>query len=157
MVALELFLFPGTVVVGLIGAALMLIAVVMATADVYPGMPALPSIRSLELSLKDILIAFTGATVAIGVLGRVLPRTSVYGKLVSQSASGVSTVAQLERQQASRVGQIGFALSTLRPGGKAQFGDKIIDVISQGEMIGKGQRIKIIGHSSTEAIVEAVS
>jgi membrane-bound serine protease (ClpP class) len=156
MVALELFLFPGTIVVGLIGAALMLIAVVMAMVDVYPGMPTLPSIQSLRLPLKDILIAFVGAALAIGVLSRVLPKTSVYHKLVSQSASGVNTVAELEQQQASRVGQVGIALSALRPGGKAQFGDQIIDVISQGEMVAKGQRVKIIGHSGTEAIVEAV-
>jgi len=157
MVALELFLFPGTIVVGLVGAGLMLIAVVMAMVDVYPGMPVLPSIQSLRLPLRDILIAFVGAAVAIVVLSRVLPRTSVYGKLVSQSVSGVNTVVRLEQQQASRVGQIGFALSALRPGGKAQFGDSIVDVISQGEMIEKGRRVKIIGHSGAEAIVEASS
>jgi len=72
-------------------------------------------------------------------------------------ASGVSTVAELEQKQKSRIGQVGVAISSLRPGGKAQFGDEILDVISQGDMIDKGQRVKIIGHSSTEAVVEATS
>jgi membrane-bound ClpP family serine protease len=44
----------------------------------------------------------------------------------------------------------------LRPGGKAQFGNDILDVISQGELIDKGERVKIIGHSGTEAVVEGV-
>ena len=44
----------------------------------------------------------------------------------------------------------------LRPGGKAQFGDQIIDVISQGEMLEKGQQVKIIGNSTHAAIVERV-
>jgi membrane-bound ClpP family serine protease len=89
-------------------------------------------------------------------LSRWLPKTSFYGKLVSRAASGVIAGAKLERQQMSRLGQVGVAISELRPGGKAQFGNEILDVISQGELIDKGQRVKIIGHSGTEAVVEGV-
>jgi membrane-bound serine protease (ClpP class) len=52
---------------------------------------------------------------------------------------------------------VGVAISPLRPGGKAQFGNDILDVISQGELIDKGSRVKIIGHSGTAAVVEGVS
>ncbi|MBI3415784.1 MAG: NfeD family protein, partial [Verrucomicrobia bacterium] len=41
------------------------------------------------------------------------------------------------------------------PGGKAKFGDETLDVMTQGELIEKGQTVKVIGHSGTEAIVEA--
>jgi membrane-bound serine protease (ClpP class) len=118
-------------------------------------MPALPTFKMLQLPLQDLLIAFAGGVLAVFVLSRLLPKTAMYGKLVSNSASGMSTVTKLEQKQASRVGQLGVALSTLRPGGKAQFGDEVLDVISQGEMIDRGQRVKIIGHSGTEAVVEA--
>ena len=157
LVGLELFVFPGTVALGLIGAVLMLVALVMAMVDVYPGMPAIPTFEKLELPLRDLFIAFVGGGAAVLLLSRWLPRTSIYGKLVSQTASGMSTVAELEQKQKSRIGQVGVAISSLRPGGKAQFGDEILDVISQGDMIDKGQRVKIIGHSSTEAVVEAAS
>ncbi len=156
LLALELFVFPGTTALGLIGAALMLVALVMAMVDVYPGMPALPTFKMLELPLRDLFIAFLGGAGAVLVLSRWLPKTSFYGKLVSQAASGVITGARLERQQMSRLGQVGVAISELRPGGKAQFGNEILDVISQGELIDKGQRVKIIGHSGTEAVVEGV-
>ena len=59
-----------------------------------------------------------------------------------------------ELQQASRLGQTGVAISNLRPGGKAQFGEQILDVITQGEMITKGQPVRIIRHSGAEAVVE---
>ena len=154
LLALELFAFPGTAALGLIGTALMLVALVMAMVDVYPGMPALPTFKMLELPLRDLFIAFLGGAVAVLVLSRWLPKTSFYGKLVSQAASGVITGAKLERQQISRLGQVGVAISELRPGGKAQFGNEILDVISQGELIDKGRRVKIIGHSGTEAVVE---
>lgn len=154
LVALELFVFPGTMALGLAGAALMLIALVMAMVDMYPGMPALPTFKMLQLPLRDLFVAFVGGVLAVFVLSRFLPKTAIYGKLVSNTASGVSTVAKLEQKQSARVGQMGVAISSLRPGGKAQFGDEVLDVISQGEMIDRGRRVKIIGHSGTEAVVE---
>lgn len=154
LLALELFVFPGTVALGLSGAALMLVSLVMAMVDVYPGMPPIPSFERLELPLRDLFIAFLGGAATVLVLSRWLPKTAVYGKLVSQTASGMSTVAELERKQESRIGQEGVAVSALRPGGKARFGEEILDVISQGEMIESGRRVRIIGHSGSEAVVE---
>ncbi len=157
LVALELFVFPGTAVLGFAGAALILVALVMAMVDVYPGMPRIPTFDKLQVPMTDLAIAFAGSLLAVWVLSRILPKTSLYGKMVSQAASGVTSVAQLEQKQASRVGQVGVAMSSLRPGGKARFGDAILDVISQGELIERGRHVKIIGHSGTEAIVEAMS
>jgi membrane-bound serine protease (ClpP class) len=76
--------------------------------------------------------------------------------LVSNTASGVTSVAAQQQQQSSRVGQQGVAVSNLRPGGKAQFGNDILDVITQGDMVPKGKAVRIIGHSGAEAIVETV-
>ena len=47
--------------------------------------------------------------------------------------------------------------SQLYPGGKAQFGDQILDVLTQGEMIEKGRPVKIIGHTGPDAVVEEAS
>ena len=157
LVAVELFVLPGTVFVGVAGAALMLVAVIMATADLYPGMPTLPSPGQLKMPFQELGIAFAGSVLAVWLLSLWLPRTSVYGKLVSQGASGVSSVdLQLEEQE-SRLGEVGVTVSMLRPGGKARFGDDVLDVITQGEFLAKGQRVRIIGHSARESIVEAVN
>jgi membrane-bound serine protease (ClpP class) len=157
LVALELFVFPGTLILGLAGAGLMLVALVMAMVDVYPGMPALPSLEQLRPRAISLLITFGGAAAGIWALSLILPKTSLYGRLVSQSASGVASGVETAQKQEERIGQVGVALSPLRPGGKAQFGEQILDVITQGDMISKGQPVRIIGHSGTEAVVEAVS
>jgi len=157
LVIVEIFVYPGTVALGLAGAALMLTALIMAMVDIYPGMPSLPSLPQLKLPIQNILIAMAGGGVAIGILSRVLPKTTFYGKLVSQSASGVRTEVTQEKQRTARLGQTGLAISTLRPGGKAQFGDEILDVISQGELVPKGTKVKIIGYSGGEAIVEVAA
>ena len=80
----------------------------------------------------------------------------MYKDLVSQSASGMTTLAANQQQQAALKGQVGVAVSTLRPGGKAQFGERILDVISQGDMVAKGTKVRIVGYSGAEAVVEVV-
>jgi len=156
LVVVEIFVYPGTIAIGLIGAALMLIALIMAMVDIYPGMPSVPSLPQLRLPIEQILIAMAGGAAAILILSRFLPQTSVYRKIISQSASGMKTEAAIEKQKASRQGQTGVTISPLRPGGKARFGDEILDVISQGDMIDRGTRVRIVGYSGSEALVELV-
>jgi membrane-bound serine protease (ClpP class) len=161
LVVVELFVYPGTVVIGVIGAALMLAAIVMAMVDLYPApgpgvLPAMPTLDKFELPLRQLLIATIGGGLGIWLASLILPKTPVYRVLVSQSASGMKTEATLEKQAKSRQGRTGVTLSALRPGGKAQFGDEIIDVISQGDMVPKGTPVRIIGSSGAEALVEVV-
>jgi membrane-bound serine protease (ClpP class) len=92
--------------------------------------------------------------VAVLLLARFLPETPIFRRLVSNTASGELSTVAAEVVKTSRIGQVGVAISQLRPGGKAQFGDAIIDVITQGELLHKGARVRIISHSGTEAIVE---
>jgi membrane-bound serine protease (ClpP class) len=156
LVAVELFVFTATVIPGLVGAALILISLLMATVDLYPGMPAVPSLPQLKVPLQDLLVAMGGASVCIWILSRVLPRTPFYGVLVSKSASGETSVQLMHSKQERQIGLQGVAISNLRPGGKAQFGDEYVDVITQGDLIAKGTKVKIIGHSANQAVVCAV-
>lgn len=156
LVAVELFLYPGTIVLGVLGGALMLLSLIMAMVDTYPGMPTLPTLPDLRLPMTNLLIAVLGSMLAIWVLSLWLPKMPLYGILVSQSASGIGSVAAQAQQQRAQVGQIGVAVSVLRPGGKARFGDQILDVMTQGDLIARGEQVRIIGHSGREAIVETV-
>lgn len=156
--ALELFVFPGTMFLGLSGAGLMLISVIMAMVDIYPAGPGLPGKMRIRIPMDEILtelgITFAGTALAVWLLSLVLPKSTVYSRLVSQSASGERGITTQETLQQKQVGEIGTTISVLRPGGKAQFGTQVIDVISQGELIEKNQRVRVIGHSGHEAIVE---
>jgi membrane-bound serine protease (ClpP class) len=157
LVLLELLVFPGTYIAGFTGAVLMLVALVMAMVDMYPGGPVVPTLPQLRLPLRDISAAVLVSLVVAIILARFLPKTSLYNQLVSQSFSGVSSIAAREAQQAARAGQTGVAISPLVPGGKARFGDQLLDVTTRGEMVEKGRPVKIIGHSGPNDIVEEVS
>ena len=171
LVVVEFFFYPGTVVIGLIGATLMLVSIIMALVDVYPaappsipspgpvslpGWPQLPGFEGFERSMNNLLLAVLGSAIGVWIASRYLPKTSVYRAIVSDSASGVGTEAVIAQQRSAMLGAEGLALSNLRPGGKAQFGDKILDVVTQGDLIAKGARVRVIGFSAAEAIVEVI-
>lgn len=157
LLACELFFFPGTIFLGFAGAFLMLLSIVMAMMDFYPGLPVLPSLPGqLEDRAMHLLITMAGSAAVIWVLAKYFPGTSLYRGMVSTATSGTSSTQVMESMQTSEVGRVGTALCVLRPGGKAQFEGQVRDVISQGEMIPKGQKVRIIRHSASEAVVEAV-
>lgn len=160
LLALELFIFPGTTVFGFIGAALVMIAIVLAMVDIYPNAPGLPApIRfyiPIEAMLLNLAIACAGSVASIGILSLWLPKTAVFGALVSHTVSGEQSVSRQSARQERQVGDIGIADSDLRPGGKARFGEEVLDVITQGDLVAKGARVRIIGHSAAEAIVAPI-
>ena len=154
LVLVELLVFPGTFIAGLVGAVLMLVALVMGMVDVYPGTPTLPTFPQLRVPVRDLSVAVGVSFLLALVLARFLPKTPLFRQLVSQTASGVRSVAALEAKQEARIGQVGVAISPLCPGGKARFDDQLLDVITRGEMVEKGRPVKIIGRSGLDAVVE---
>ncbi len=169
LLALELFVFPGTVAIGVVGAFLMLFSIVMALVDLYPGVPAVPNgpvpawprfagptAGSVEDALRTLLIAIGGVAIGVWLASKLLPKTSMYTALISQGVSGGATTAAYAAQEATMLGVQGVSISALRPGGKAQFGETILDVRADGGMIGTGTNVRIIGFSSGTAVVEEV-
>lgn len=152
----ELFIFPGTILMGVVGGALMLAALVMAMVDFYPGMPAVPSFTLVRESLFNVVLTLGAAIVVMILLSRYVLKTPLFRRLVAHGASGVQSVARTVTSQASLLGEMGVAVSTLRPGGKAQFSDKILDVITEGEMIERGTQVRIVGFSGRDAVVSPI-
>lgn len=155
-IALELFVFPGTFIPGIAGAIIILVALIMAMVDVYPGAPSLPTLPDLTEPLRDLSVAIICSFAIALVLARFLPHTSMFQRLVSQTASGEASVAAQVAELDSKLGKVGVAVAALCPGGKARFAEELLDVITRGEMIAKGTPVKIIGRSGPNAIVAAV-
>jgi membrane-bound serine protease (ClpP class) len=136
---------------------LMLVALIMGMVDVYPGAPAVPALPDLKAPLRDLSLAVLIALGAVLILARYLPETSIYHKLVSESASGVQSVAAVETRNVSRLGKTGLTVTNLSPGGKARFDEDLVDVVTRGERIEKGRHVRIIGHSGADAVVEEIT
>ena len=170
LVAVELFWFSGTLIIGMVGVVCMLVALVMGMTDIYPDMPwfptgegkgdSMPQVEGIDFALpdfskpiRDLMIAFVLSIPVIWALAKYLPETAFFARFASQAASGVESVAALAAEVDSRLGQVGEATTPLHPGGKAMFGDDMCTVVTQGEMIAVGAQVKVIGHRGSDLLV----
>ena len=172
LVAVELFLLPGTIFIGLIGVVCMFLALVMGMTDLYPNMPwfpagegeggggVVPQVEGVDFvmpdfsrPINDLLIAFGLSVPIIWALSKYLPHTALFAVFTSNAASGVESVAAVAAEVESRLGQAGTSTMPLNPGGKAMFGDALCNVVTQGEMIAADTPVKVIGHRGSDLLV----
>lgn len=154
LLVIELLFMPGTIVFGAAGLLSIFIALIMAMVDLYPGGSLIPSLGQLRHPLINFGIAAGGILVLTYILAKYLPKSLLYTKMVSSTASGEKTDQEIKTIQNTLIGKEGVTVSVLRPGGKARFDGKTVDVIAQNGMIEKGVHVRIIACSGTDAIVE---
>lgn len=157
LVVLELFVLPGTMLLGIGGVFLVLASLVMAAIDWYPGTPKMPNFSQVQAPLADIFIALGLLAVIIALFGKKFLQTSFARRLTSSAPSGDLAVAELEASLQTRLGLVGVAVSRLRPGGKARFGEELLDVVSIAGMVESGARVRIVSHSGADPVVEPVA
>jgi membrane-bound serine protease (ClpP class) len=102
-------------------------------------------------------IAVLASAIVISLLGKYLPRTTLYNWIVlgKSNAPGPSLSAHNVGSPARvRVGEQGIATSILRPSGKAQFDGEIVDVITQGGFVEPGKPIRVVEIEGARVVVE---
>jgi membrane-bound serine protease (ClpP class) len=163
LVLAEIFLLAhSTIVVGAIGLFLMLGSLVWAMIDRYPNQQLLPTAEMLRVPMLNLFIAIVAAAIAIAILARYLPRTSVYQRFVLSAdippGPSLST-APREFAAASNVsaGAEGTALTTLRPSGKARFADHVVDVVTEGDFIAANTPVAVVSTDGMRVVVKAVA
>lgn len=153
LIAVELFLVPGTIWVGLIGGVLVLGGLV--ASELGPGF-GLDSELSRKLALDTAWrLALTALAAMFGVLilSRFLPDTPVLRRLVQLPATAERPFAEAMREtkdrhaELARVGATGVALTALRPVGKVALDDDAsveFEARAEGDLIDGGRRVKVI-------------
>ncbi len=160
LVLVEIFFFAhSTIVFGIVGIFLILASLLWAMIDRYPSQTFFPTGGMLAVPLRNLFLALAGAVVAIFVLARYLPKTSLYRKfaLMTANPSGPSlTGAPREFANALAIspGMTGTSLTTLRPSGKARFGDHVVDVVTEGEFIPPETSLSVIQTDGMRVVVK---
>ena len=163
LVLAEIFFFAhSTILVGLLGVFLMLGSLLWAMIDRYPGQTLWPTAGMLRVPVLNLLVAMISASLAILLLARYLPRTSLYRRFVLSAdiPSGPSlTSAPQEFATSFHVtpGTEGEALTTLRPSGKARFGEHVVDVVTEGEFISAETPVAVVSSDGMRVVVRATS
>jgi membrane-bound serine protease (ClpP class) len=157
LLAVEIFLLPGFGLAGITGILLMLIGTTLAFQDfVVPQTPY--HYEELRGNLLKIFTSMTVSLLVIALMVRYLPGMPLFGRLVlrasEEAALGFGTTLAIPT--ATLVGRRGYALSTLRPSGRAEFNGEVLDVVTQGEFVESGQKVEIVEVRGNRVVVRQV-
>ncbi len=155
LLIIEVLFFPGMGLLGFLGALLMLVGLLSAMVQHYPGSPWYPSWPQLEFPLMKLSVSLVGASIIALVIARFLPGTSVFHRLVLENATSKKTGYAASDDNTGLIGQEGKAVTPIRPAGAALFGNRKRDVITRGEYLENGTVIRIVETHGNRIIVEA--
>ena len=148
LIVVEFLLFPGTLLPGLIGLALVLFALLNTMVDRYPRDPILPSLAEIYSPLVKLCWGFFGGLAAIVLAARYLPQTFLFRPF---RLSVTSPPAPDPLPESIHVGAQGKALTDLRPSGAVRFGQQDWDVLAEGHFIPRGTGVRV--HAVEGAVV----
>ncbi len=138
LIAIEVFVIPGFGVIGLLGIGSAVGSAYIAYAELSPAYAAL---------------AVAGGVVGAGITFAILAKTRA-GKSMVLETQTLGTAADpdlhllLDRE--------GVAMTTLRPSGVVQIDERPVDVVSDGEYIDKGTRVRVVQVEGSRVVVEPI-
>jgi membrane-bound serine protease (ClpP class) len=159
----ELFLIPGFGIAGIGGAALMLGSLVMASRRFL-----IPENNEQMMGLGYDVLTVMGAFLVfllallflsnyIGEIPGLSRLTLKPPQAVEFAAAGeITGDALLPGWQRVQVGDVGQAVSPLRPSGKMQVDDFTVDVVTEGDFVDSDSSVEVIGKQGSRVIVRVV-
>ena len=148
-IGVEVFLLPGHGVTGLVGAALVVAAMVSALVGTAPG--AGDIVQALAIIATSVVIV---GAVAYGWI-RHLPNSGRFAGLfhLSSSSAAAGYIAAPARHEL--VGAEGIAVTDLRPSGTIDVNGEKVDVVTEGEYIRAGAKVTVLRTESYRLVVRS--
>ena len=164
LIALEVFIIPGFGIAGIAGIACLVAGSFMAVVPNLPPVTPLEGIEGLSMTpyLNDAMVSLAASFALIAFLawlmGKILPKTPMYSALVLDA--GLSNekgyVASDVGYYETFLNREGVSRTMLRPAGSAEFGDQRLDVVSDGDLVPKGSRVRVICVDGGRVVVERI-
>jgi membrane-bound serine protease (ClpP class) len=154
LLILEIFVIPGFGVAGVSGILLIVASLVLSMQEFI-----VPNFEwQRELFRRNLLVVGFGVVSALGVFGALafaVPKFAPFKRLtLSESQTVESGYTVQTREEVSRyIGKKGVAVTTLRPSGKAEFGEEVLSVETDGEFVEKGSEVEVIEVSANRILV----
>jgi membrane-bound serine protease (ClpP class) len=152
LLGVEIFVIPGFGLAGVLGIGALLASVVLSM--VGQDLSFSWEIGSMGSALQRTAIAFISTLVLFGIAAKLLPKTSLFKKLVLTKA--IEGGSHDEQGQEDLVGASGVAHTNIRGSGKARIGGRTIDVVTQGDYIEKGATLVVLESRPGQIVVESV-
>ena len=162
-IAAEIFVIPGFGIAGISGLMLTLGSLVMASRRIeWPQTSE--QFTGLGVDVLIVLSAFGGFLVALVILANYMGEIPGLGRLTLKpqvTTQGMVTTAPASSAvipgwQRVETGDVGTTLSPLRPAGKMQIGDHLIDVVTEGDFVDSDVEVKVIAKQGARVVVRPV-
>ncbi len=156
LLAVEIFVLPGHMLPGLVGAILLLGGLVLTFVGFEPSMPGvLPTLKGTWTNLQHGLITVTagmGCSLFLWVwLNRYLPKLPYFNRLILNATTGNTNLSSGDDTviHGPAIGDEGFAVTDLRPGGSVKFittgypEGRVAAVVSDSGYVAAGTRVLV--------------
>jgi membrane-bound serine protease (ClpP class) len=159
-ILMEIFVIPGFGAFGIGGALLVVASIVLASQTFVLPRNAYEW-SQVPNSLLVVAASGAGIIAALACMRRVLTQAPVFRRVALETPD--ETQLEQIRYQESMVhfehllGKRGVTTTPLLPSGKAQFGDEVVDVMSDGELIQVGTAIAVAEVHGNEVMVRKIS
>ena len=158
LVGLEIFVLPGFGVCGICGILFMLAGLGLVTLEKVPTNTG--EWVGFGERVSYYLFALMGAMVLAFVIAKFLPQVPYANRMLltppADHPNASEPVLPGATEALELLGAIGTTTTALRPAGVVRFGDKFVDVVSDGGFIPSGSRVQVIAVEGTRIVVKEV-
>jgi membrane-bound serine protease (ClpP class) len=155
LMGFEIFVFPGFGISGIAGIICITAGLLLSLQDFVIPDPNLPWEKELLINnMLRVLSSVLGAFLfALFILRYVFPRLSKTVSGPYLAATLADARLDLPVTTTLQAGDAGTAITLLRPSGKATIGGELYDVVTQGDFVPKGSKIRVAKIKGTRIVV----
>ncbi|MCF6149800.1 MAG: serine protease [Candidatus Kuenenia sp.] len=157
LIAVEIFLIPGFGITGIAGILLVFAGLILSFQDfTFPSTPS--DSEMLRKNLLMMIGSFLTSALVIVLLLRYMPGIPIFNRLILRTSETPDYGFKNDSMPAysALVGTKGIAITPLRPSGRVDVGERILDVVTQGDFIDKGQGVEIVKVEGNRIVVKSV-
>lgn len=158
LIGLEIFVMPGTAFPAIAGILLLLISLVLVTLRQIPQTTM--DWVNLGSMVGTYAMSLVAAMAIVFAIAYFLPNIPYANRLVlkppGDEVDDGEGAQALTPKYAGFLGAMGVAITSLRPAGKAQFGDDFLDVVAEGDYVNPGARVQVIEIEGNRIVVKEV-
>jgi membrane-bound serine protease (ClpP class) len=151
LLLLEIFVIPGFAITGVIGIILIIGSIFLSL--IGNNLPFWDS-ANVSRAVIQLSVSLLFAFIFIYLLAKILPKSSAFSRLVLSNEEKADQGFVSYPSIKELVGMEGFALTTLRPAGSAEFNGQKYDVVADWEYIPKGNKVKVLRVEGIKVVVK---
>ena len=165
LLAIEAFVTPGFGVFGILGLISLFGGILFSFIPAGSSLSNPSTQQDLMGAMVTVTLATFTAGVVIWLISRNLEKVPIFDRLVLAGATGIAAEgrggsilsAMNHHEDTLRVGETGISTTDLRPSGRADINDRLIDVVAEMGYIESGTAVRVVAVESMRIVVDRVS